>query len=98
MKYELPSAPLSVGGVIDSAIRLYRDSFRRCVVVALIYSAVIAAFSIAWGLSLTQAVMPGAGAANPQRMLALFFSPVVIGGFVVTSLCSLVFNGALMKM
>ena len=30
VNYELPSAPLSIGGVLDNAIRLYRYAIRHC--------------------------------------------------------------------
>src|ERR1035441_4214601 len=44
--YARPTAPLSIGGVVDDAIKLYRASFRRCVPVALLGSLVMAAFGI----------------------------------------------------
>ena len=41
MSYQLPVAPLSIGGVLDSAIRLYRDCMRRCWILSLLYAVVM---------------------------------------------------------
>jgi hypothetical protein len=95
MKYELPSAPLSIGGVIDHAIRLYRDSIRRSWIVALLYSLVVGAFTLVWVLALTKAAVPGNK--DPMQALALMFSPTTIATFVVGVLVSMTFYGALMK-
>jgi hypothetical protein len=95
MTYELPAAPLSIGGVLDSAIRLYRDSMRRSWVLALLYSAALAIFGIVWALMLTKSVVPPNK--DPRAMLALMFSPTVMGVFAVAIVISFVFYGALMK-
>jgi hypothetical protein len=47
MKPELPSAPVSIGGVLDSGFLLYRNSFSRCWVPALL----VALAGIALGVS-----------------------------------------------
>lgn len=44
--YEKPGAPRPVGGVIDDAIRLYRESFRRCAPIAVLGAMVSTAFDL----------------------------------------------------
>jgi hypothetical protein len=96
MTYELPAAPLSIGGVIDSAIRLYRDSMRRCWSLALLYAVIMGTFGVFWALTLTKAIVPGSQ--DPRQVFAALFSPVAMGGFAFSMLASLVFYGALVKM
>lgn len=45
--YVTPSGPQSIGGVIDDAIRLFRHSFSRCWLLALLPAAAFAAWQIA---------------------------------------------------
>jgi len=42
--YEKPGAPRPVGGVIDDAIKLYRESFRRCAPIGVLGAMVSTAF------------------------------------------------------
>jgi hypothetical protein len=95
MTYALPAAPLSIGGVIDSAIRLYRDSIRRCWILALLYSLILAIFGVFWAVAMSKAIVPGSK--DPRQALAALFSPIVMGGFSLAILASLVFHGALLK-
>ena len=95
MNYELPSTPLSIGGVLDNAIRLYRFAIRRLWVLALIYGAVVVAFTIFWSLTITSAIKPGTTA--PKQALAALFSPVSIGMFLVVMVISMALYGALVK-
>jgi len=90
--YVRPTAPLSIGGVLDDAIRLYRNSFSRCWMLALAFSIVLGAFQIAFLLTILPA--PG-GQVTPQQLLAIFKSPALIGGYLVVVLLSLIFYGAL---
>jgi hypothetical protein len=46
MKLELPSAPVSIGGVLDSGFLLYRNSFSRCWVPALLVALVATALGV----------------------------------------------------
>lgn len=95
MAYELPAAPLSIGGVLDSAIRLFRDSMSKYWILALLYALVTALFSIFLALSI-----PDIGTApvkDPRRIFAALFSPASLAGFAVTIVVSLVFYGALVK-
>lgn len=96
MNYELPSAPLSIGGVLDNAIRLYRHAMARCWILAVIYATVLGAFSIAWALALAKVVASG-GAGGPAQMAGLFTSPVTIGGFLLAIIVSMTLYGALVK-
>ena len=44
--YARPTAPLPIGGVVDDAIKLYRESFARCWPIALIGSLIMGTFGI----------------------------------------------------
>jgi hypothetical protein len=44
--YEKPGAPRPVGGVIDDAIKLYRESFRRCAPIGVLGAMVTTAFDL----------------------------------------------------
>lgn len=95
MSYELPSAPLSIGGVLDNAIRLYRHAIRGCWVLGLIYTGLLGGLSI---FSLLLLPQPDAmGRADPKQVLALLTSPVTLGGFLLAILVGTVFYGALVK-
>ncbi len=96
MNYELPSAPLSIGGVLDNAIRLYRHALRRCWILSLIYGAVLGAFGAYWELAVASVVGPD-GRANPLQLAALLLSPLTIGGFLVAIVLSMALHGALVK-
>jgi hypothetical protein len=95
VNYALPSAPLSIGGVLDNAIRLYRYAIRRCWALALIYTGLIGGFSVFWVLLLPQPDVTGRS--DPKQALALLTSPVMIGGLLLVILIGTVFYGALVK-
>ena len=96
--YALPSAPLSVGGVVDDAIRLFRSSFTRCWA----FSAIIAV--ALFGMQL--AMMPftpnlaRSGPASASQVLATLGDPRLIGASIAAYLAlmivSLVFYGGLL--
>ncbi len=44
--YRKPNAPRPVGGVIEDAVRLYRESFQRCAPIAVLGALVSAAFDL----------------------------------------------------
>src|SRR5690348_11302669 len=95
MNYELPSAPLSIGGVLDNAIRLYRYAIRRCWGLSLIYAALIGGLGV---FSMLLLPTPGTPASHdPRQALALLTSPVLISGMLLGFVVSLVFYGALVK-
>ena len=78
--YALPSAPLSVGGVVDDAIKLFRSSFTRC----WIFSAIIGVLLLGMQLVLLLA-MPGLaapGRPDATKTLAALGSPGTIGLFI----------------
>ncbi len=95
MNYELPSAPLSIGGVLDNAIRLYRLAIRRCWTLSLVYSVLIGGFTLFLMLLMPQPA--AAGRADPRQALAVLTSPAMIGGFLLIMVVGLVFYGALVK-
>lgn len=83
--YVTPSAPQSVGGVIDDAIRLYRHSFRRCWLLALLPAALFGAFLIAVAVympsyNVAAARFGGAGAlpATSDSRAVLIFGDLIL--------------------
>jgi hypothetical protein len=96
MNYELPSAPLSIGGVLDSAIRLYRHVIRRCWALALIYAGVLGIFGLIWGLTIAKAVGSG-GRPDPALLGGLIFAPATLCGFLLAIVLSTAVYGALVK-
>jgi hypothetical protein len=92
--YTRPVAPLSIGGVVDDAIKLFTASFRRCFVLSLIgalllglsglYVAVKMA-SLGLGVAAGRAQDP----ASAMRNLSLLFSSL-FGSYLVITLVSLV--------
>ena len=95
--YVTPSAPLSIGGVIDDGIRLYRESFRRCWLLTFLPAL---AFGV-WGIILARN-LPGyvnPYSISPAGQMALARQHPLSGGMilylVVLSLLSISFQGAL---
>jgi hypothetical protein len=88
--YDIPTAPLPIGGVLDNAIKLYRASFRGCWPIALLGTLVSAAAGIYITLYLRRAGI------NPTGMAALAaYGRPQVGLFnVLNGLFSLVVLGA----
>jgi len=90
--YARPTAPLTIGGVVDDAIKLYRESFRACWPLALLASLVIGSF----GIALTfYARTSGTGIAGFAAAMALYRQPPVLAFYVLQMVLSLAFYGAL---
>ncbi len=71
-----PTAPRSIGGVIDDAISLYRASFRGWLVPSIIGAAFSAGAGV-W-LALKVGLEP-----TPQQMLAIWKTPTIWGAYAV---------------
>jgi hypothetical protein len=95
MSYELPSVPLSIGGVVDNAFHLYRDCIRRYWLLALLGALVTAVGTAAWSLSLIK--VAGTAPNDPMQVFATLLSPTGLIGLAVVALLSMVFYGALLK-
>jgi hypothetical protein len=98
MKPELPSTPTSIGGVLDSAFRLYRSTFSRCWYLA----AVGSALGLVYGIEASMQVPTEARSSDPAeaarvlvQTLQAFFSPSLLVLLGVGVLVSCVFSGAL---
>jgi hypothetical protein len=92
--YVRPSAPVSIGGVVDDAIRLYRAAFSCTWKLSVGFGIALAVFGIVITL-----VVPGifSGAKlTPQQAVGLFRSPVVIGTYALIFLIEIAFYGALL--
>jgi hypothetical protein len=99
MNYELPSAPLSIGGVLDNAIRLYRYVLPRCWILALLYSGVLAIFTVTLMVPLTKVAAGGGGISpDPRQALATVFSARTLLGWLFVMVFSMAVYGALVKM
>jgi hypothetical protein len=95
--YVTPSAPLSIGGVIDDAIRLYRHSFSRCWLLAFLPGVALGVWAIVMAYS-----MPAYGAFDsytPAARMAFArqhpFPGVMILYISILTLVSLSFQGAI---
>ena len=90
--YSQPAGPRSIGGVIDDAARLYRDSFRY-ILPLLIANAILAAVpGLILGLNQAAAATP---AEQGRAVLHLITSPSFWIAFLVVLLANLLMYGAL---
>ena len=92
--YVRPTAPLSIGGVIDDAIKLYLTSFSRCWPIALVAALISVALSLTLTPQLPQSFANGREAL--EQMLAVERSPWFLGSSLLLLLVSLLFHGALL--
>ncbi len=90
--YSRPSAPLSIGGVIDDAIRVYRQSFSRCWIPALLLSLVSGLI----GLWLSTHALAGFNTGNPAAMMRLYSQPSVYGLYLVQWVLTAALYGTLL--
>lgn len=93
--YVRPSGPQSVGSVIDDAIRLYRNSFSRCWLLALIPSALYGAVMVA-----AARMAPRYGAAGGQGTQILAaqqaFGRAMLGYVAIAVVVMIAFQGAIL--
>jgi len=88
--YMKPTAPRSVGGVVDDAIRLYRGAFAKSWPLAL-----CAELLIAVPLLVIQLRMRGAPPGNSQAMLAAMSSPTIWLSYLIMTVITFGFYNAL---
>jgi hypothetical protein len=93
--YVRPSAPLSIGDVIDDAIRLYRSSFSRCWVPAFVFALILTAQQIALALLMPDLGMHGGRTA--LEALDSLLSPTFAAVDLLSALLGLVCYGALLS-
>lgn len=91
--YSPPSSPLSVGGVIDDGIRLFRVAFSRCWPLAIAPGLLLMLYELAHPINLPVA---GAPRVNPFQALATIFSMRVLLLYLLALVLGLVFQGAVM--
>jgi Membrane domain of glycerophosphoryl diester phosphodiesterase len=92
--YVRPSAPQSIGGVIDDAIRLYRHSFSRCWLIALAASALYGAVIFSVALEMPHHAATGGGSAGTiaaQQVIGREMG----GYFLLLAVAMMAFQGAL---
>ncbi|HUA23852.1 MAG TPA: hypothetical protein VMA54_07040 [Steroidobacteraceae bacterium] len=94
MKYVAPSGPLSIGGVLDNWLRLFRASFAACWPLALLG----AVAGVLLELSITPNLPPQGSAAlqNYLHYWSSFRAPVTILTYIFFWFVSLVVYGALL--
>jgi hypothetical protein len=90
MAYAQPSSPQSIGGVIDDGIRLFGTAFGRCWLLAIIPGLVLAAYEIAFPVS----VPIYDALRQPSLLAAIGHSRRVMAMDLLSSLLALVFQGA----
>ena len=97
MKYVPPSVPLSVGGVLDEWLHLFRASFRRSWALPLVMVPVIACFQ--YFVMSTEVVHPSAGAPWQQALtafVATFESPKLQGSRLLLIVVIMALRGLVM--
>ena len=92
--YVRPSAPLSIGGVVDDGLRLYRAAFSHTWKLSIGFSIALAVLGLVIGLAVP-GIYDARGTVPPQQVLQAFSSPVVIISYLVILLGECVFYGAL---
>jgi hypothetical protein len=88
----IPSAPRSIGGVLDDAIRLYRKSLSSCLPLTLVAAVILAIPGLILGRR-----MLNVAAGGPQAMLALMKSPSYSLSYLAIMLIYTVFYCALIS-
>ncbi|MGH8149601.1 MAG: hypothetical protein ACRETB_06455 [Steroidobacteraceae bacterium] len=88
--YVQPSSPQSIGGVIDDGIRLFRSSFSRCWLLAIIPGLVLAVYETFYPISVPLYSALG----HPSAFMALAQSPRLVVMDIVSGLLGLIFQGA----
>lgn len=94
MKYVAPSAPLTIGGVLDNWLRLFRASFAACWAIALIAAIAVAMMQL---LIIPRLPTPGVPAAQYylQYFSALGTGKILLGDIAVWLVTLLVYGGLL---
>ena len=91
--YAPPSSPQSIGGVVDDALRLFRESFSRCWLLAIIPGLALAVYEIAFPI----AILPhGSALTILSAYEAVAHSPRIFGLDLVSLLLTLLFQGAVL--
>jgi len=102
--YVKPTAPRSIGGILDDAVRLYRDSFAKAWPLALCTQLALAAplliirtqFAALPGAPVNPMANPMAAAANSAAVMAVFKSPGVWLSYLAVVLVTIGFYNALL--
>jgi len=88
--YVKPTAPRSIGGVLDDSIRLYREGFTRAWILAL-----CAQLLVAIPMFFVRLKIVGSSAVNPQALLAMYRSPAFWLPYIVGAIASIGFYNAI---
>jgi hypothetical protein len=102
--YVKPAAPRSIGGILDDAVRLYRDSFAKAWPLALCAQLALAVpfwiirtqLAAVRGATANAMANPMAAAANPAAVMAMFKSPSVWLSYLAVVLVTIGFYNALL--
>jgi hypothetical protein len=91
--YAKPTAPRSIGGVLDDAIQLYRSAFATSWAMALVGQVMLAIPAFIMGTRIKAvAAVPG----NPLAMLAVYKSPAVWIPYLIAGILLIGINNALL--
>jgi len=88
--YAKPTAPRSIGGVLDDSIRLYREGFTRAWILAL-----CAQLLVGIPMLFVRLKIVGSGTVNPQALLAMYLSPAFWLPYFVGAIASVGFYNAI---
>ncbi len=92
MAYAPPSSPQSIGGVVDDGLRLFRASFSRCWLLAIIPGLILAAYEMEFPVT----IRPEPSLSYLVSLEAAMRSPRVVGLELMSLLLTLIFQGAVL--
>ena len=85
-----PTAPRSIGGVLDDSIRLYRQGFAKTWMLALGAQVLVGV-----PMLLARLKIAGTGMSNPQALLAIYLSPGIWLPYLAGAIASIGFYNAI---
>ena len=95
--YAKPTSPQTIGGVLDDAIKLYRESFRACWPVAAVAAVIMGAIGIYLELYVLGAVLSGVrSAGNNVQILNAYRQPSVYLLYLADAAVRLAATGAML--
>ena len=89
--YSRPTAPLPIGGVLDDAIKLYRESFARCWPIAVLSALVKGAFGIVLLVYMREAM----AARSVTAMMQAYRQPPLMALYILYFVLSIALLGGL---
>jgi hypothetical protein len=94
--YAKPTSPQTIGGVLDDAIKLYRESFRACWPVAAAAAVIMGALGVYLELHVLGAVLSSVRSASQVQVLNVYRQPSVYLVYLADAAVRLAATGAML--